>query len=144
MCSFLLFYVCFLDGVRMCGGWFATFMFKMALDCKWNRRGRCLLCNECQVFTPWAKNIRCAYCDCPPTKHENLSIPETTTTGDEISSQTFAGGTVDQQHQCENKLPDFEEGPQHQFHGEIEVDNTEGMPTFSQGISYLRSHFNRF
>ncbi len=41
-----------------------------AFDSRGNKRGRCLDCLECKEFETWDKNVRCAYCDCPPTKHE--------------------------------------------------------------------------
>ena len=108
----------------------------MALDCKGNRRGRCLLCNECQLFTPWAKNIRCAYCDCPPTKHENISLHETIS-GDAIDSPTFVAEHGEHQEHSENKLVDLEDRNTHQhFHGTSESHNTDRLHgPFARGIS---------
>ena len=59
---------------------------KMSFDCRGNKRGRCLDCIDCKEFTPWGKNIRCAYCDCPPTKHECFAGHELTATGNNASS----------------------------------------------------------
>ena len=63
----------------------------MAFDCKGNKRGRCLVCIECEEFTPWAKNVRCAYCDCPPTKHQHFP-------GHELPTKDRNVSTVDGVH----------------------------------------------
>lgn len=107
---------------------FATFAFKMALDCKGNRRGRCLVCIECREFTNWVKNVRCAYCDCPPTKHEILTEHENATREGEL----FTGENVNQQDersQNENKVGNFEVNPSSQFQPTIEDD----VPIFGRG-----------
>ena len=118
-------------------GLFATLAFKMALDCKGNRRGRCLLCSECQVFTPWAKNVRCAYCDCPPTKHENVSINDTASR-DDAHPPPFPDETESQHHNSEHKLSDFEDSNEQQhFQETLENDSTDGLPTFSRGRNHL-------
>ena len=44
----------------------------MAPDSRGTNRGRCLTCSDCKEFESWNKSVRCAYCDCPPTKHECL------------------------------------------------------------------------
>ena len=63
----------------------------MSFDCRGNKRGRCLDCIDCKEFTPWGKNIRCAYCDCPPTKHECFVGHELTATVNNASSPSQLG-----------------------------------------------------
>ena len=115
---------------------FATFAFKMARDCKGNRRGRCLVCIECREFTPWAKNIRCAYCDCPPTKHESFPIHETTQReGTVTESFTENESGQDHRHDGENKLPNFEDNANQEF--QATLINEDDVPSFARGIKLL-------
>lgn len=113
----------------MCGSSVCHVHVKMALDVKGNRRGRCLVCIECREFTAWAKNIRCAYCDCPPTKHELCPILAGGTRG--TDSQTFAANeNVSHQH-TESKLATFEESADHHFQ-QTSLDDHD-LPSFTRG-----------
>ena len=76
----------------------------MSFDCRGNKRGRCLDCIDCKEFTPWGKNIRCAYCDCPPTKHECFVGHELTAAVNNASSPSQLG---DDEHQDKTHLQQY-------------------------------------
>lgn len=39
-------------------------------DCRGVKRGECQNCNICEMFLAEKGTFMCAYCGCPPAKHE--------------------------------------------------------------------------
>ncbi|XP_065066250.1 uncharacterized protein LOC135692134 [Rhopilema esculentum] len=104
----------------------------MAFDCKGNKRGRCLVCIECEEFTPWAKNVRCAYCDCPPTKHQHFPGHELPTKDRSVS--TVDGVHGDLQSREGSRFSNVSENNStHQMH--LSLVNEGSIESLSQGTS---------
>ena len=91
----------------------------MARDCRGNKRGRCLVCIECKEFESWERNIRCAYCDCPPTKHEYCTEKEalgsSSAGGQDLIDGLVATEQAHQPNQEEVAIEEGEDGNEHGF-----------------------------